>query len=105
MVLLPHRERLSISNVTAKVNGVEMLQFHQHRIKLERMPMYPQEEVKKEKREDEFGVHCTIKKPLNHGESPGAVEVVTAQLLLSRLTIHLILQRGCKLLQLLKGNN
>ncbi|CAM4566568.1 unnamed protein product [Leuciscus chuanchicus] len=61
------RERLSISNVTAKVNGVEMLQFHQHRIKLERMPMCPQEEVKKEKREDEFGVHCTIKKPLNHG--------------------------------------
>lgn len=90
MVLLPHRERLSISNVTAKVNGVEMLQFHQHRIKLERMPMCPQEEVKKEEREDEFGVHCIIKKPLNHGESLGDVENVTTQLLLSRLTIHLI---------------
>ncbi|XP_048011045.1 lysine-specific demethylase 7A isoform X1 [Megalobrama amblycephala] len=61
------RERLSISNVAAKVSEVEMLQYHQHRIKLERMPMCPQEKVKKEKREDEYGVHCTIKKPLNHG--------------------------------------
>ncbi|KAK2892651.1 hypothetical protein Q8A67_012639 [Cirrhinus molitorella] len=61
------RERLTISNVAAKVNGVEMLQYHQHKIKLERMPMCQQETVKKEKQEGEFRVHCTIKKPVNHG--------------------------------------
>jgi len=59
--------------------------------------MCPEEEVKKEKQEDEFGVHCSIKKPLNHGESLGAAEVVTTQLLLSRLTTHLILQLYAKL--------
>ncbi|KAI2665330.1 Lysine-specific demethylase 7A [Labeo rohita] len=61
------RERLPISNVAAKINGVEMLQCHQHGIKLERMSMCQQEKVKKEKREDEFRVRCTIKKPVNHG--------------------------------------
>ncbi len=67
-VLLPHRERLPISNVAAEVSGGEMLQYHQHGIKLERMSMCQQEQVKKEKREDELSVHCTIKKPVNHGE-------------------------------------
>ncbi|XP_016428327.1 lysine-specific demethylase 7A-like [Sinocyclocheilus rhinocerous] len=61
------RERLAISNVAAKVSGVEMLQYHQHGIKWERMSMCQQEKVKKEKREDELRVHCTIQKPVNHG--------------------------------------
>ncbi|XP_016135183.1 lysine-specific demethylase 7A-like isoform X1 [Sinocyclocheilus grahami] len=61
------RERLAISNVAAKVSGVEMLQYHQHEIKWERMSMCQQEKVKKEKREDELRVHCTIQKPVNHG--------------------------------------
>uniref|UniRef100_A0A8C1MCR8 JmjC domain-containing protein n=1 Tax=Cyprinus carpio TaxID=7962 RepID=A0A8C1MCR8_CYPCA len=61
------RERFPVSNVAANVTGVEMLQYHQHGIKLERMSMCQQEKVKKEKREDELRVHCTIKNPVNHG--------------------------------------
>uniref|UniRef100_A0A8C2Q031 Lysine-specific demethylase 7A n=1 Tax=Cyprinus carpio TaxID=7962 RepID=A0A8C2Q031_CYPCA len=60
------RERLSISNAAAKESRVEMFQYHQHGIKFESLLMYPQEKVKKEKREDELRVHCTIKKPVNY---------------------------------------
>lgn len=67
-VLLLHRERLSISNAAAKESRVEMFQYHQHGIKFESLLMYPQEKVKKEKREKELRVHCTIKKPVNYGE-------------------------------------
>lgn len=79
---LSHREGLPITNVTATVNAVEI--YHKHRIKLERIPMCPEEKVKKEKREDEFDVHCTIKKPVNHGESP-----VVEQILQSRMSVCL----------------
>uniref|UniRef100_A0A8C1PQJ8 Lysine-specific demethylase 7A n=1 Tax=Cyprinus carpio TaxID=7962 RepID=A0A8C1PQJ8_CYPCA len=60
------RERLSISNAAAKESRVEMFQYHQHGIKFESLLMHPQEKVKKEKREDELRVHCTIKKPVNY---------------------------------------
>ncbi|XP_026087086.1 lysine-specific demethylase 7A-like isoform X1 [Carassius auratus] len=60
------RERFPVSNVAAKVTAVEMLQFHQHGIKLERMSTCQQEKGTKEKREDELRLHCTIKKPVNH---------------------------------------
>ncbi|KTF83012.1 hypothetical protein cypCar_00016586 [Cyprinus carpio] len=60
------RERLSISNAAAKESRVEMFQYHQHVIKFESLLMHPQEKVKKEKREDELRVHCTIKKPVNY---------------------------------------
>ncbi|XP_043093564.1 lysine-specific demethylase 7A isoform X1 [Puntigrus tetrazona] len=60
------RERLPISDVAAKVGGVEVLQYHQHGIKLERMSTCQQEKVKKEKADSELRVHCTIKKPFDH---------------------------------------
>ncbi|XP_051544832.1 lysine-specific demethylase 7A-like [Myxocyprinus asiaticus] len=63
------RERMPISNGAAKLNGVEMSQCYQREVKMERLLMCPQQEVKKEKTEEEFGVHCTIKKPINHGET------------------------------------
>ncbi|XP_051975000.1 lysine-specific demethylase 7A-like isoform X2 [Xyrauchen texanus] len=63
------RERMTISNGAAKLNGVEMSQCHQREVKMERLLMCPQQEVKKEKSEEEFGVHWTIKKPINHSET------------------------------------
>lgn len=38
-------------------------------MKLERTSLKPQQEVKKEQTEEDFGVCCTIKETISHGES------------------------------------
>ncbi|XP_051976925.1 lysine-specific demethylase 7A-like [Xyrauchen texanus] len=59
------RERLT--NGAVQLNRVEISQCHQDELELERLSICPQQEVKKEKTEEEFGVHCTIMKPINYG--------------------------------------
>ncbi|XP_073723436.1 lysine-specific demethylase 7A [Misgurnus anguillicaudatus] len=63
------RERLSVSNRVTKDIGVEKSQCHQREVKLERLSVHPQQEVKTEQTEEDIGVCCTIKETISHGEA------------------------------------